>query len=108
MDETIPPGHIDLWRNGLEGNEGTVQAFEQAAIARESEDLREHFEERVAIIEHDAGLPRAEAELEAARSTGLVPITIRRRPRQSSPRSLRRSALSVSVAVSRANASHAR
>jgi len=48
---------------------GTVQAYEEASIAREAEDLREHFEERAGIIEHDAGLPRPEAELEAARIT---------------------------------------
>jgi hypothetical protein len=48
---------------------GTVQAFEQAAITREAQDLREHFEERAGILEYDAGLPRPEAELEAARIT---------------------------------------
>jgi hypothetical protein len=37
-----------------------VQAFETAAIAREARDLR-------VILEHDAGLSRPEAELEAAR-----------------------------------------
>jgi len=47
----------------------TVQAFEQAAIARETEDLREAFEERAGILEHDAAMPRPEAELEAARIT---------------------------------------
>ncbi|MDQ3776987.1 MAG: hypothetical protein M3461_22890 [Pseudomonadota bacterium] len=45
---------------------GTVEAFEQAAVARDSEDLREHFEERAGIYEHDAGLPRPEAGIEAA------------------------------------------
>lgn len=34
-----------------------------------AEDLREHFEERAGILEYDAGLPRAQAELEAARIT---------------------------------------
>ncbi|MGH8573668.1 MAG: hypothetical protein ACREX8_14010, partial [Gammaproteobacteria bacterium] len=47
----------------------TVQAFEQAAIAREAEDLKEFFEERAGILEHDAGLPMPEAALEAARIT---------------------------------------
>jgi hypothetical protein len=56
--EDIAAGDIPL---------GTVQAFEQAAVAREAQDLREAFEERAAILEYDAGLPRAEAELEAAR-----------------------------------------
>jgi len=51
---------------------GTVQAFEQAAIAREARDLRGFFEERAAILEHDAGLPRADAELEAARITATL------------------------------------
>jgi hypothetical protein len=46
-----------------------VQAFEQAAIAREAEDLREAFEEHAGILEFDAGMPRPEAELEAARIT---------------------------------------
>jgi hypothetical protein len=46
---------------------GTVQAFEAVAIAREAEDLREHFEERAGILEFDACLPRADAEAEAAR-----------------------------------------
>ena len=40
---------------------------EAAALAREAADLREFFEERAGILEHDAGLSRAEAELEAAR-----------------------------------------
>jgi len=40
-----------------------------AALAREAEDLREHFEERAGILEHDGGLPKPEAELEAARIT---------------------------------------
>jgi len=47
----------------------TVHAFEQAAIARETEDLKEAFEERAGILEYDAGLPRPAAELEAARIT---------------------------------------
>lgn len=32
-------------------------------IARLDENLREHFEERAAIMEFDAGLPRVQAEL---------------------------------------------
>lgn len=42
-----------------------------ATLARhdDAEDLREHFEERAGILEHDAGLPRPEAEIEAARIT---------------------------------------
>jgi hypothetical protein len=37
-------------------------------VQQEAEDLKEHFEGRVGILER-AGLPKAEAELEAARST---------------------------------------
>jgi len=48
-----------------------VQLPEQAAIAPEAEDLQEYFEERSAILKH-AGLPRAEAELEAARMTATL------------------------------------
>jgi hypothetical protein len=47
----------------------TVHAFEAAAIAGEAEDLRELSEERAGILEFDAGLPRADAQLEAARIT---------------------------------------
>lgn len=39
------------------------------ASARESDDLREYFRERAAILEHDAGLSKPEAELEAVRIT---------------------------------------
>ena len=53
----------------------TVQAFEQAAIAREAEDLREAGKERAGIIKHDAGLPRAAAKLEAAGSQRPSPGT---------------------------------
>lgn len=35
-------------------------------------DLREHFEERAAILEYDAGLPRAKAEREAAKMTATL------------------------------------
>jgi len=45
---------------------GTVQAYEHAAIAMEAEDLREHFEERAGILEHDGGLSKPAAEREAA------------------------------------------
>jgi hypothetical protein len=38
----------------------------------ETEDLNEFFEERTAILEHDAGLPRPEAQVEAARSTATL------------------------------------
>jgi hypothetical protein len=37
-----------------------------------AEMLREHYEERAAILEHDGGLPRAEAEVSARASTGLL------------------------------------
>jgi hypothetical protein len=51
---------------------GTVQAFEQAAIAREAKDLKEAFEERAGILEFSAGMLRPEAELEAARITATL------------------------------------
>lgn len=38
-------------------------------ITDQTEDLAEYFNERAAILEYDGGLPRAEAELEAARIT---------------------------------------
>jgi hypothetical protein len=38
----------------------------------EAEDLREFFEERAGILEFDAGLPRPEAELEAAWITATL------------------------------------
>lgn len=38
----------------------------------ETEDLKEFFEERAGILEYDAGLPRAQAELEAARITATL------------------------------------
>lgn len=50
----------------------TVQQYEQAAIARDAEDLKEFFEERSAILECDAPLPRANAQLEAARITAAL------------------------------------
>ena len=50
----------------------TVQAFEAAAIARKAEDLKEFFEERAGVLEFDAGLPRPEAEIEAARKGRTV------------------------------------
>jgi hypothetical protein len=47
-----------------------IQDHKKALLeALHADDLREHFEERAAILEYDAGLPRPEAELEAARIT---------------------------------------
>jgi hypothetical protein len=37
-----------------------------------AEMLREHYEERAGILEHDGRLPRAEAEANARASTGLL------------------------------------
>jgi hypothetical protein len=61
--EDIAAGDIPL---------GTIQALEQAAIAREAEDLREHFEERASILRFDAGLPKPDAEIEAGRITASL------------------------------------
>jgi hypothetical protein len=44
----------------------------RTAVAQEAEDLREAFEERSAILEHDAGLPRRDAEIEAGRITATL------------------------------------
>lgn len=41
-------------------------------LTLEADDLREHFTERAAILEYDAGLSRAQAELEAARMTAAL------------------------------------
>jgi hypothetical protein len=41
-------------------------------VTAETEDLKGFFEERAAILEYDAGLPRAEAEFEAARITATL------------------------------------
>lgn len=46
------------------------------AVAKLNEDDREAFEERAAIFEYDAGLPRREAERRA-----LAALTTPRRPR---------------------------
>jgi len=50
-----------LWQHGTYKGAplGTVQAFEQAAIAREAEDLREAFEERAGILEQPPACPRS-------------------------------------------------
>jgi hypothetical protein len=50
----------------------TVQAYEQTAVAREAEDLKEFFEEHVAILEYNARLSRAEAQLKAAKLTATL------------------------------------
>ena len=41
-------------------------------LAEAVEDLREHWNERAAILEHDAGLPRAQAEEQAAAMTATL------------------------------------
>ncbi|MGH8584783.1 MAG: hypothetical protein ACREWE_00860 [Gammaproteobacteria bacterium] len=50
------------------GPDATVSTAPPAEV----EDLKEFFEERSAILEYDAGLPRPEAELEAARITATL------------------------------------
>jgi hypothetical protein len=42
------------------------------AIDDQAADLREHFEERAAMLQYDAGLPRAEAQLKAAKLTATL------------------------------------
>lgn len=63
-----PPSGIDILK-ALTAR--SLREFKPALIA-ETEDLREHFEERAGILEYDAGLPRPEAELEAARITATL------------------------------------
>lgn len=41
-------------------------------VANAVEDLHEHWSERAAILEHDAGLPRAQAEEQAAAMTATL------------------------------------
>jgi hypothetical protein len=41
-------------------------------VTEEAEDLREAFEERAAMLEHDVGLSRPQAEQEAARLTATL------------------------------------
>jgi hypothetical protein len=60
----FPKGVLD------EATRRLIQDHKKALLeALHADDLREHFEERAAILEYDAGLPRPEAELEAARIT---------------------------------------
>jgi hypothetical protein len=57
--------YLSLCIGGNEINE--IHEIRSPTVTREAEDLRELLEERCGILEHDAGLPRPEAELEAAR-----------------------------------------
>lgn len=50
----------------------TAPTATNEGAAGESDDLSEAFEERAAILEYDAGLARADAELEAARITATL------------------------------------
>lgn len=51
----------------------TIRQYRDALILHLwTERLRDHFEERAAILEHEAGLSRAEAEREARRATFLL------------------------------------
>jgi hypothetical protein len=72
-DEMEDPDDDDseegLCRDRRPAQEAQAVTGEAAAVATEASDLREFFEERTAILEHDAGLPRPEAE--AARITAM-------------------------------------
>jgi hypothetical protein len=57
--------YLSLCIGGNEINE--IHEKRSPTVTREAEDLRELLEERCGILEHDAGLPRPQAELEAAR-----------------------------------------
>jgi hypothetical protein len=65
----------------LEGEEGRTVAKvagvavanpTNAKITEQAEDLAEHFNERAAILEHDANLSRETAEIEAAKMTATL------------------------------------
>lgn len=56
-----------------DADRGRIRAAKPALLAcLWAETLREHFEERAAILEHDGGLPREEAEASARASIGLL------------------------------------
>jgi len=63
---------VDRWLPII--REHKLEILEALASQEEADalDLREHFEERAGILEFDAGMPRPEAELEAARITATL------------------------------------
>jgi hypothetical protein len=62
----FPKGYVV---RALESVDLDVRAVdvEQGAITQEGADLKEYFEARAGILQYDAGLPKPDAELEAAR-----------------------------------------
>lgn len=63
---------LDIAMSALAEAEKLRPAADADRLALEVEDLREHFEERVAILEHDGQLPRDVAEPEAARMAATL------------------------------------
>jgi hypothetical protein len=57
---------LDRWLPVIREHKHALLAYLWAEV------LLEHYQERAAIIEHDGGLPRAEAEANARASTGLL------------------------------------
>ncbi len=76
MSRFVPKSknHVDgLFTGGPEGPESPEEKREKGYVCRRwvegAEDDREAFEERAAILEFDAGLPREEAERRARELT---------------------------------------
>lgn len=61
-----PAAARDKWRPILKAHKAELVHHLWA------ENLRDHFEERAAILEHDGGLGREDAEEQARRATGLL------------------------------------
>jgi hypothetical protein len=57
---------LERWLPVLREHKADLLAYLWAEV------LREHYEERAAILEYEGGLPRAEAEANARASTGLL------------------------------------
>jgi hypothetical protein len=54
------------------GADATTMQRPESSHTDQTADLREHFEERAAILEHDGCLPRSQAEAEAAKMTATL------------------------------------
>jgi len=63
---------VNRWLPSLRANKAELLAALASQAADEAEDLREFFDESAGIMEHDAGLPRPEAQIEAARMTATL------------------------------------
>jgi hypothetical protein len=61
---------LEHWLPILREHKPDIEA--EIVCREQAEDLREHFNERAAILEHDANLPREQAEAEAAKMTATL------------------------------------